>query len=492
MVRHFPALAALLILALVPPGARAHPVPSTNHDRTIVVRLGWDAPSKQYVVLVDYRLELGQLLLAQDMADHLGRIDLERAARGDGGYAEFTRLFAPVLAQHLDATAGGKPVRFRCVHRQFTLTDEKGESLGHVRCDFRFRAAFPPPAPGKPQQFELTEHNYIRDETYLPGKVDLSLVGDASVHILRKEEPGAALKKRPETQLGPDDEERLRTVAATFEPTSAPRAEPPLPAAGGGEPEGLLGLLFNADRDVLWVLLLVAVGLGAVHALTPGHGKTLVAAYLVGQHGTTLHAVVLGVVTTLTHTGGVLLLAVGLQFLGERERLQVAGGLGLVMGLLVAGLGAWLLLRRLAGGADHVHIGGGHHYHHHGHTHADHDHDVYGNLVPRKRPVGWRGLVVLGMSGGIVPCWDAVAMLVLAVGMGRLALALPLLLAFSAGLAGVLVLVGVLVVHARGFAQSRWGEGRLVRALPVLSALVVTALGVWLCHESLHATLPPP
>ena len=100
--------------------------------------------------------------------------------------------------------------------------------------------------------------------------------------------------------------------------------------------------------------------------------------------------------------------------------------------------------------------------------------------------------MVLGMSGGIVPCWDAVAMLVLAVGMGQLALALPVLVAFSAGLAGVLVLVGVLVVHARGFAQSRWGEGRLARALPVLSAVVITALGAWLCYDSVHGVLPAP
>jgi ABC-type nickel/cobalt efflux system permease component RcnA len=333
------------------------------------------------------------------------------------------------------------------------------------------------------------------------GKIDLSLVGDASVKVLTTVEPDEALKKRADSRLGPGDEERLRQVSAMFEATAAPRAEAPLPAAGGTEGgDELLRLLRDSEQNFLWALLLVAAGLGAVHALTPGHGKTLVAAYLVGERGTTLHAVVLGVVTTLTHTGVVLLIAIGLMFVSEDVRRQVAGGLGLGMGLLVAGLGIWLLLRRLSGGADHIHIGGsghhhhhhGHHHHHHDHGHADHDHDEHGNVVPRRGPLGWWGLVVLGMSGGIVPCWDAVAMLVLAVGMGRLALALPLLLAFSAGLAGVLVLVGVLVVHARGFAQSRWGEGRLVRALPVFSALVVAALGFWLCYDSVHGGLLAP
>ncbi len=96
------------------------------------------------------------------------------------------------------------------------------------------------------------------------------------------------------------------------------------------------------------------------------------------------------------------------------------------------------------------------------------------------------GLILLGVSGGIVPCTDAVAMLVLAVGMNLFWLALPLLLAFSAGLAGMLVLVGVLVVKFRHVAGSRWAEGRLVRALPIVSALLVTAMGFWMCYESVR------
>jgi nickel/cobalt exporter len=96
------------------------------------------------------------------------------------------------------------------------------------------------------------------------------------------------------------------------------------------------------------------------------------------------------------------------------------------------------------------------------------------------------GLILLGMSGGLIPCTDAIAMLVLAVGMNLFWLALPLLLAFSAGLAGVLVLVGVLVVKFRHFAGSRWGEGRLVRALPIVSAIMVTVMGFWLCYEAVQ------
>src|SRR5207249_2513342 len=141
-------------------------------------------------------------------------------------------------------------------------------------------------------------------------------------------------------------------------------------------------------------------------------------------------------------------------------------------GLLVAGMGFWLLWRRLLGGADHFHLGGHghHHHHHHGHGHAAHYHDEHGHsqsLPASAEPVGWWGLIVLGMSGGIVPCWDAIAMFGFAVSAQRLWLAFPLLLAFSAGLAGVLVVIGIGVVCVKGFAAAHVGDSRLFRALPI-------------------------
>jgi len=99
---------------------------------------------------------------------------------------------------------------------------------------------------------------------------------------------------------------------------------------------------------------------------------------------------------------------------------------------------------------------------------------------------GWRGLIALGISGGIVPCYDAIVMLIFAISARRLWLALPLLLAFSAGLAGVLMVIGVLVVQVKGFAASRLGKSGLFKALPIVSALLVTGLGMWLCYRSVH------
>jgi ABC-type nickel/cobalt efflux system permease component RcnA len=166
-----------------------------------------------------------------------------------------------------------------------------------------------------------------------------------------------------------------------------------------------------------------------------------------------------------------------LFFLPEEQRVSFQGwiqqGLGLVMGLLVTGMGFWLLLQRLAGRADHIHIGGGHH--HHG---SPQDGGT--------RALGWWGVIVLGIAGGMIPCGDAVLLLLYTLGHGQLGLVLPALLAFSAGLAGVLVLIGVLVVQLPRFARSHGGEGRLLRALPILSALFITAMGLWLCFEGTH------
>jgi ABC-type nickel/cobalt efflux system permease component RcnA len=107
-------------------------------------------------------------------------------------------------------------------------------------------------------------------------------------------------------------------------------------------------------------------------------------------------------------------------------------------------------------------------------------------LPSTSQPVGWWGLTVLGISGGIVPCWDAIVMVGFAVSAQRLWLGVPLLLAFSAGLAGVLIAIGIGVVYVKGFASSRWGDRRLVRALPLVSAVLVTGMGLWLCYDSVE------
>src|SRR5206468_7521498 len=141
-------------------------------------------------------------------------------------------------------------------------------------------------------------------------------------------------------------------------PAAVPAATPQ--AADSHDNYGLVRLLLHTDYGFLLTMLMACL-FGAAHALTPGHGKTLVAAYLVGERGTVGHAFVLGLVTTLTHTGAVLVLAAGLLlFFPKAVPQEIQTALGLGGGLLVAGMGLWLLLRRLSGGADHFHLGGHH------------------------------------------------------------------------------------------------------------------------------------
>ncbi len=179
-----------------------------------------------------------------------------------------------------------------------------------------------------------------------------------------------------------------------------------------------------------------------------------------------------------------LVIAVGMFFLPPDARTSVGRslqeGLGLAMGLIVMCMGVWLLLQRLAGRADHIHVGGGHH---HGHPQSG-----VGNpeLEGSAGAVRWGGLILLGITGGLVPCWDAIVLLLAAVGRSQFLFALPMVLAFSAGLAAVLVLIGIIVVQVPRFAQSRLGYGKIVRALPIVSAVVVTLMGVWLCYEGVN------
>jgi ABC-type nickel/cobalt efflux system permease component RcnA len=474
---------ALISIAAV----QAHPVPRSEHDRTIVVRLQPGEKPNHVAIRVEYRLEVDEdTVLLEDMWVFRDEVDIAKYAKNPLGYfAEFTRIYAPILADNLLGKLNGEAVAFTCVERGQRLVDEKGQKLGHLRCDLVFRAEVAL-EPGQANTFWFREANFLLGR----GLILVSYVNQTGLKVIEQHVPSEALQKRPPTQHEPGDDERLRKLQLALIATEMPRAVPkqetapsaPAPEAAPEPPaesdETSLLALIAIDRG-FWFKMLLAAVFGGAHALTPGHGKTLVAAYLIGQRGTMWHALVLGMITTLTHTGAVLILAGILFFLPPHMKASFAGslqqGLGLVAGLMVVGLGFWLLLQRLAGRADHFHVGGGHS---HSHRHAPPATD------PSATEVRWWGLVVLGITGGLVPCWDAIIVFLYFIGRGEFWIVLPALLAFSAGLAAVLVLIGVLVVQVPKFTQSRLGDGRVIHALPVASALVIIAIGVWLCYKT--------
>jgi len=301
--------------------------------------------------------------------------------------------------------------------------------------------------------------------------------------------------------------------------------------------EDLLAMLRTADLSASFIVatLLAAMVWGAGHALTPGHGKAIVGAYLIGSHSTPWHAVYLGLTVTLTHTLGVLALGL-IALFASRYVLpeQLYPWLAVVSGLIVAGMGIYMLRQRIRpliatyishkhDHHDHVHShdhqhshGHSHDHHHHhddhnhshphphhsdsgcdhshrhdfhdhkGHDHANthgHSHDQghgHSHLPPGAdgSPVTWRSLVLLGISGGLLPCPSALVLLLAAVSMSRAGFGIALVVAFSLGLAGVLTVVGLLFVKGSRLVQrvprlTAWG-----RFLPATSALVITILGV--------------
>jgi nickel/cobalt transporter (NicO) family protein len=206
-----------------------------------------------------------------------------------------------------------------------------------------------------------------------------------------------------------------------------------------------------------WVILgslAAALFWGAAHALSPGHGKTIITAYLVGQRGTPRHAALLGLIVTATHTIGVF--ALGLVTLLLSRFIvpeQLYPWLNLVSGLLVVGIGASVLRTRLRHRRD------AHHHHH--------DHDL-----------SRRSLVSVGISGGLLPCPSALVVLLAAISLHRVGFGLLLIVAFSAGLALTITGIGLVAVVARSAFRRLSLDGRVLSLLPTLSALVILAAGI--------------
>jgi nickel/cobalt transporter (NicO) family protein len=232
---------------------------------------------------------------------------------------------------------------------------------------------------------------------------------------------------------------------------------------------GFASLVGRSHLSALVILASLAAALfwGAAHALSPGHGKTIVTAYLVGQRGTPRHAALLGLIVTITHTIGVF--ALGLVTLALSQFIvpdRLYPWLNLASGLLVVGIGASVFWGRWRHRRAHAH---GHHHHHH-HEHAS---GAAGSEGP-----SFRSLLAVGVSGGLLPCPSALVVLLAAISLHRVAFGLLLILAFSAGLALSITGIGLVAVLARRAFRRLSFDGPLIRLLPAASALVILAAGL--------------
>ncbi|MCX4751639.1 high frequency lysogenization protein HflD [Kitasatospora sp. NBC_01287] len=281
-----------------------------------------------------------------------------------------------------------------------------------------------------------------------------------------------------------------------------------------------LGAAHRLTLPIGLLAVLLSVVLGAGHALLPGHGKTVMAAYLAGKRGTTRDALTVGATVTATHTAGVLVMGLCLTGFAAFAGDVVLGWLGALSGALVALIGAGLLLeavrrhraRPAAHDHDRAHDPAHHHDHPHPHPHPhshhdhhDHDHQHshshgpgrhhHHRPAPDARPLSRRGLVGMGIAGGLVPSPSALVVLLGAVALGRTLFGAGLVLAYGLGMAGTLTAVGLLFVRL-GDRLASAGDRPLVRWLRrlspysgLLTAVLVLVVGLGLLIRSLPSTL---
>lgn len=266
------------------------------------------------------------------------------------------------------------------------------------------------------------------------------------------------------------------------------------------------------------MIYLGAMALGALHAFEPGHGKSIIAAYMIGTKGRAIDGIILGFIVTFTHTFSVIILGIIAKMLSHSfTDAQLHVWLGFFSSLLILGVGLWMLRERMAhhdGGHTHFHFfckeeAGQDHSHDHSHSHShhqhDHDHDhgkahhhdngsahIHGQQKPPFEITGedgrvnrWR-LLMLGISGGIVPCPPAIVALLAAIGAGRTAEGLTVAIFFSLGLGLVMMTIGVVLSQAGRLTRKVSDNLPLARKLGILSALIITVLG---CVTLFHSVM---
>jgi ABC-type nickel/cobalt efflux system permease component RcnA len=446
-------LAVVAAAALtVPAAAAAHPLGNFSVNHYSRLELAGDA------IYVRYALDLAEIPSFQ-----------ERSQLARPGYAAS-------LAQGLDLRVDGRRARLGTIDSR--IERRRGAAgLDTVRVDAVFRAD------RAGTRLEYRDRNYA-------GRVgwrELVVVARDGAELRSSTAPSRdtsrELRAYPQNRLSKPL--RIGAARASFV-LGASTAEPPelTSETAADRRSGGFEALVEGEltTGVVAVSLLLALFWGAAHALTPGHGKAIVAAYLVGTRGTARHALLLGLVVTVTHTLGVFLLGlVTLSLSAFIVPETLYPWLNLVSALLVVAVGVTVLRSRIL---DWLRPRAHHHgHHHHGHGHHHHGHHHHHHHEPPSG--GLRGLFAVGISGGLLPCPTALVVLLAAISLHRVGFGLLLIVAFSVGLAAVISGIGLLAIGARSVFGRRSFEGRAVRALPAVSALAILCVGLAMTARAL-------
>jgi ABC-type nickel/cobalt efflux system permease component RcnA len=413
--------AVLLLADLAGGSVHAHDIPNQRVDRSIQITL---VPDR---LEIDYEVSLTELTLTQDLRSLVGpRPGAERSE----WLALYGEVTGPLNARGFLISVDGAPIALAPAGYRLAVEE-------HPRYTFHFTATIP--AAGR---VVIRDTNYVSSE----GTSRLAIRARGGVHIEGHDGPPDVeqVPIRPVWDLSDAEERRTKQVEVRYRGPETPSVRPGAhertldagklavqPAAsqapakapsdvGEGRPSSLSRLLDRGSRLSWTVLALIALGLGAAHAIQPGHGKTLVTAAALGPGARLYQPALLGLATTAAHVGSVLLIAAALWYTGTSRVGTIHLGLAQAAGFVIAASGFWQLGRHLGG-------------------HGEHEIEA-GETIDHSS----LGLIGLGLAGGLVPCWDAVGLLVMAAALGRLAAGVGLVLAFSAGMAIVLVAVGCL------------------------------------------------
>ncbi len=466
-------------LLLAPTGALAHPLGNFTVNRSSRIEVSAGA-IRVWSALDNAEIPSVQVVQVAD-TDRNGLVD-----EAEWGVYRFGRV--EELRRGLELMIDGRPVPLTV--RQSELEVSVGQAdLPLVRIEAWFEADL---------ALDGGEHRATfrdRNEPERIGWRELVVRADEGARLagstVPTSSPSGELRSYPEDSLQSPLDQRQATWSFTAPPaTSAvPPLSPVVAPRAAARPSDPLAALVTAPALDPWTILLAvltAAALGGIHAASPGHGKSIMAAYIVGTSGSPVHALVLALSVAVSHTAGVLALgAVTLLASSVILPEQLYPWLTLASGLVVLTIGLGLLVRAARGaradGHDHGHTHGHDHTHEHGPAHG-HRHDL---------PPTWRNLVALGLAGGLVPSASALVVLLSALALGRLGFGLLLIVAFGAGMAVVLTATGLLIVHAGRLIARLAPEGgsplhhAVGRAVPVLSALVMTLVGLVVLVQAL-------
>jgi len=495
------------ILFAAPRAADAHPMGNFSINHYARITGDKDALEIRYVL---------------DMAEIPTFQEIQRTGIvpkvGDPSIENYLRVSGEALKQHLVLKANGRPLQLEQISHDAIFPPGAG-GLPTMKQGFVYRAALAPAVQSGPLEVEYLDDNF-------PGRAgwkEVIAVANGSRPIAASSVPAQdrshELSNYPTDLLNspPQTLEARVTFSLGVPGATDVAAGSPLSLRANvvGTPRNAFTELIATRKMSFWFVItavLISAALGAFHALEPGHGKTVVAAYLVGSRGKARHAVMLGLIVTASHTGGVYVLGAITLYASRYivpERLYP--WLGAVSGLIIAGLGMVLFVRRLEGADtdDHGHSHG-HDYEEHPHSHGilGHSHSHGGDQIESQvdrpgrshsdvgssrpavaRPISRRELLALGITGGIIPCPAALVVLLGAMAVGRVGFGLMLIVAFSIGLAAALITTGLIVVFARRFMDRYRADGPIItRWLPLASSGVITAVGIVIALRSLITT----